>query len=313
MTNPNARNTAAPVQPDEGEGMLPCVLVFNAGDPSGAGGLSGDIAAIASVGAHALPVLTGAYVRDTTEIYDFFPLDEDAVAEQARAILEDVPVQVVKVGFAGSAESISVISGLLSDYPDLPVVAWMPNLSWWDDLHSEPYVEAFADLLLPQTTVLVGSHNTLWRWLLPDWSASKSPTPRDIARAAAERGVPYTLVTGISLTEPFIDNALATPQSTLCHEKFERIDAHFGGAGDTLSAALAALIADGSELVEAFSEALHYLDHCLDAGFRPGMGQAVPDRLFWAQANDADETPDGDGEDDRLHPLMEPPFNETRH
>ena len=313
MTNPNAPAPDAEAQPDISEGTLPCVLVFNASDPSGAGGLASDVTAIASVGAHALPVLTGAYVRDTTETYDFFPMDEDAVVEQARAILEDVPVQAIKVGFAGGPEAISAISELASDYPDVPVIACMPNLSWWDDARIDQYQDAFQELLLPQATVLVGSHNTLWRWLLPDWSGSKSPTPRDIARAAAEKGVPYTLVTGIALPDQFIDNVLASPQSTLGHQKFERIDAAFGGAIDTLSAALAALIADGSDLTEAFTESLQYLDRCLDAGFRPGMGQAVPDRLFWAQADDDDETADGEPGSDSPHPLMEPPFNETRH
>jgi hydroxymethylpyrimidine/phosphomethylpyrimidine kinase len=56
-------------------------------------------------------------------------------------------------------------------------------------------------------------------------------------------------------------------------EKFERFDASFAGAGDTLAAALAALIGAGSDLSEATSEALSYLDRCLDAGFRPGMGR----------------------------------------
>jgi hydroxymethylpyrimidine/phosphomethylpyrimidine kinase len=69
-------------------------------------------------------------------------------------------------------------------------------------------------------------------------------------------------------------------------EKFERFEAVFSGAGDTLSAALAALLASGSTLAEAASEALCYLDRCLDSGFRPGMGHLVPDRLFWAQSDD---------------------------
>jgi hydroxymethylpyrimidine/phosphomethylpyrimidine kinase len=50
----------------------PCVLVFNASDPSGAGGLWADALAMASVGAHMLPVVTGAYARDTAEIFDHF-------------------------------------------------------------------------------------------------------------------------------------------------------------------------------------------------------------------------------------------------
>ncbi|WP_204306632.1 bifunctional hydroxymethylpyrimidine kinase/phosphomethylpyrimidine kinase, partial [Klebsiella pneumoniae] len=54
------------------------------------------------------------------------------------------------------------------------------------------------------------------------------------------------------------------------------------GAGDTLSAALAALLSVGAELHSAVSEALSFLDQSLDAGFRPGMGNVIPDRFFWA-------------------------------
>ena len=111
-------------------------------------------------------------------------------------------------------------------------------------------------------------------------------------------GVPYTLVTGVPLPDQFIENVLATPQTVLASEKFERFDAVFSGAGDTLSAALAALVAGGTDLAAAATEALAYLDRCLDGGFRPGMGHVVPDRLFWAQpeADDADERTQADGD-----------------
>ena len=87
MTNPNT-----PPDPDSpnhapDDSSPPCVLVFNANDPSGAAGLGADILSVASVGGHALPVATGVYVRDTTRIFDFFPLEEEAVTEQARSIL----------------------------------------------------------------------------------------------------------------------------------------------------------------------------------------------------------------------------------
>ena len=38
-----------------------------------------------------------------------------------------------------------------------------------------------------------------------------------------------------------------------------------------------------------------YMDQCLDAGFRPGMGHIVPDRLFWAEADEAEGEEDSDG------------------
>src|SRR4051812_19643206 len=312
MTNPNFPTQPSASADEEADDSSPaCVMVFNASDPSGAGGLAGDVTAIASVGAHALPVVTGAYARDTAEVFDHFSFDEDVVSEQARAILEDVPVQVFKVGFVGSPETISTIAEIAADYAEVPLIAYMPNLSWWDEGQIDLYLDAFRELMLPQTTVLVGNHSTLWRWLLPDWSSDRSPTARDIAKAASELGVPYTLVTGIPLPEQYIDNVLATPQAVVCSEKFERFEAVFSGAGDTLSAALAALVASGTDLAGAMTEALAYLDRCLDAGFRPGMGNVVPDRLFWAQPEGEPEelTP----EEAKALQVFDMPAHDTKH
>lgn len=313
MTNPNPENEndSADASPQDTDPS--CVIVFNASDPSGAGGIAADVSAIASVGAHALPVVTGAYARDTAEIFEHFALDEDAVAEQARAILEDVTASVLKVGFVGTPEAIAVVAEIAADYADVPVIAYMPNLSWWDESSIDLYLDAFRELMLPQTTVLVGNHSTLWRWLLPDWNSERAPTARDIAKAAGEMGVPYTLVTGIVLPDSFIDNVLATPQAVLGSEKFERFEATFTGAGDTLSAALAALVASGSDLSNAATEALSYLDRCLDAGFRPGMGNVVPDRMFWAQPEDGDEPGELTQEEAHTLQVMDMPAHDTKH
>ena len=281
-------NTRLDTENDD-EGANVCVMVFNANDPSGSGGIAADIQAIASVGAHALPVITGTYIRDTSEVHEHYCMDDEAVTEQARALLEDVPVLVFKVGFVGSPENLSAVAELASDYADIPLVAYMPDLSWWEEDQIDLYLDAYNELLLPLATLLVGNHSTLSRWLLPDWSAERSPTARDIARAANEFGVPYTLVTGIPLPDQFIDNVLCTPAVVLSSNKFERFDAVFAGAGDTLSGALAALIATGTELSESATEALSYLDRCLEGGFRPGMGNVLPDRLFWAHPEIDDE------------------------
>ena len=285
--------------PEEEVSAPVCVMTFNANDPSGAGGLTADIAAMVSAGTHPLAVVTGAYVRDTAEIFDHFSFDEEAVTDQARSALEDMPVAAIKVGFVGSPENISTIAGIAADYADVPLIAYMPNLSWWNDSEIESYQDAFRELLLPQTTVLVGNHSSLWRWLLPDWSSERNPAPRDIAKVAESLGVPYVLVTGIACPDQFIDNVLATPLTVLYSEKFERFEAVFSGAGETLSAALTALLANGNDLQAAAAEALTYLDHSLDAGFHPGMGHVIPERMFWAQTDLDDEGEVGEvGEED---------------
>ena len=249
-----------------------------------------------------LPVVTTVVMRDTAEVFDHHPLDAEVVVEQARSILEDITLAGWKVGFLGSAETVSAVAEVLSDYPDLPLVSYMPALSWLDEDQLQPYLDAFRELILPATEVLVGSHKTLTDFLLPDWDSERPASARELAVAAGEHGTRFVLVTGVMLaskgSEQFIDNVLASPQGALTGEKFERFDAAFVGAGDTLAAALASLLAAGSELQAAVGEALAFLDQSLDSGFRPGMGNVVPDRFFWAMppAEEGEEgsTPDID-------------------
>ena len=312
MTHPT--DTSMPEAADDaGEGSLPCVMVFNANDPSGAGGLSADLTAMSSASAHVLPVVTGTYIRDTSEIHDHFAFDEEAVADQARAALEDMPVQAFKVGFVGSPENLSVIAEITTDYTEVPVIAYMPDLSWWDELAIETYLDAFAELLLPQTTVLVGNHSTLCRWLLPEWEGDRPPNAREVARAAAVHGVPYTLVTGFNAADQYLESHLASPETVLATARYERFEATFSGAGDTLSAALCALIAGGADLQASCAEALTYLDQCLDAGFQPGMGHAVPDRLFWAHDDELEEGVEVTPAPDSTLDADDFPLDTTRH
>ncbi len=260
-----------------------CVMSFNASDATGAGGIAGDIATIAAMGAHALPVVATIVMRDTAEVFEQVTLEADAVTEQARGVLEDVTLSAWKVGFLGNAETVGAVAEVLSDYPDVPLVTYLPTLSWMDDEdEAQAYLDALRELVLPQTEVLVGNQKTLTDFLLPEWDAERPPSARELAVAAGEHGASYVLVTGVQLPNNQVDNVLASPQGAITGEKFERFDTSFIGAGETLSAALAALLATGQELHLAVSEALAFLDQSLDAGFRPGMGNVVPDRFFWA-------------------------------
>ena len=275
-----------------------CVMSFNASDPTGAGGIGGDVATIAAMGAHALPVVTSIVLRDTAEIFEHSALDADVVVEQARSVLEDVTISAWKVGFLGSAEVVSAVAEVLTDYPDVPLVAYMPNLAWVEEDEQQAYLDAYRELVLPQTEVLVGNHQTLTDFLLPDWSGERPASPRELAVAANAHGTRFVLVTSMLVpssggADQYIDNVLASPQGAVTGEKFERFDVSFVGAGDTLSAALAALLASGADLHAAVGESLTFLDQALDAGFRPGMGNIIPDRFFWAlPPGDEDEMPE---------------------
>src|SRR6188474_3529295 len=201
-----------------------CVMSFNASDASGAGGIAGDVATIAAMGAHALPVITSIVMRDTAEVFDHHAIDAEVIVEQARSVLEDVTIAAWKVGFLGSTEGVSAVAEILSDYPDVPLVAYLPNLAWVEEDEQQAYLEAFRDLVLPQTEVLVGSHQTLADFLLPDWEGERPPSSRELAVAANKHGARYVLVTSIPLPDQFLDNVLASPQGAITGEKFERFE-----------------------------------------------------------------------------------------
>lgn len=304
-----SKQAAAPAEDrpaDEAQGAEPaapaCVMSFNASEPSGGAGLAADISTIAAMGAHPLPVVTSVVLRDTAEVFESHAIDSEVIVEQARAILEDVTIAAWKVGFLGSAEGVSAVAEVLSDYADVPLVAYLQTPTWLDDDDQQAYLDAWRELIAPAAEVLVGNQQTLIDFLLPEWEGERPPSARELAVAAGELGARFVLVTGIQLpagkgAEGWVDNVLASPQGAITGEKFERFDTAFVGAGDTLAAALAALLASGEELHLAVGEALNFLDQSLDAGFRPGMGNVIPDRYFWALPPEGDEPAAENGEE----------------
>ena len=153
------------------------------------------------MGAHALPVVTSIVMRDTAEIFDHHAIDADVIVEQARSVLEDVTISAWKVGFLGSTEGVSAVAEILSDYPDVPLIAYLPNLAWVEEDEQQAYLEAFRELVLPQTEVLVGSHQTLTDFLMPEWDGERPPSSREIAIAANKHGARHVLVTSIPLPD----------------------------------------------------------------------------------------------------------------
>src|SRR5512145_1409483 len=133
----------------------PVVLTFAASDPSGGAGLQADLLTLASMGCHPLSVVTALTVQDTLGVEGVLAIDADWVTDQARCLLEDMPVDAIKIGVLGSVENITAIAEIVSDYPDVPLVL-DPVLASGrgDELASENVIAAMRELLLPQTTVL---------------------------------------------------------------------------------------------------------------------------------------------------------------
>ena len=255
---------------------IPVVLAFAGHDPSGGAGIQADIEALASQGCHAATVITALTTQDTQDVSDFRPLEVTDVIAQARAVLEDMPVAVIKLGMLGSVENVEAIHTILTDYPQIPVVIDPVLASGHGvSLGGQEMIEAMKTLLLPLTTVL--TPNSLEARAL----ATGADTLDACAQALMDHGVEYLLVTGSHERTPEVVNRLYHNNRLLETFTWERLPHSYHGSGCTLAASIAGLLAQGLEPFTAFHEAQDYTWNALRRGYRPGLGQHLPHRFFW--------------------------------
>jgi hydroxymethylpyrimidine/phosphomethylpyrimidine kinase len=266
----------------------PAVLTFAATDPSGGAGVQADILTLASMGCHPLSVITAITVQDTRGVEGILPIDSDWVADQARAILEDVPVAAFKIGVMGSVENVSAIAEIVSDYPEIPLVL-DPVLASarGDEFANEDVIQAIRELLVPQSTIITPNTPELRRLGLEE--DEENANLEVLALRLIEFGAEYVLVTGTHESTAEVINTLFHEKGVLRSDVWQRLPGSYHGSGCTLASALAATMARGLDVEEAVREAQEYTWQTLKFGFRPGMGQFVPDRLFWARDDEDDD------------------------
>jgi hydroxymethylpyrimidine/phosphomethylpyrimidine kinase len=276
--------------PDTLPEIPPIVLTFAASDPSAGAGLQADILTIASMGCHPLTVVTAITVQDTSGVDDVQAIDSELVMNQARTLLEDMPVAAFKIGLLGSVENIAAIAEIISDYPDIPLV-FDPVLSSGrgDELANEDMLDAMRELLLPQTTILTPNSLEARRLIQDEDNEEDNPDLLECAKRIIQLSCEYVLITGTHENTSKVINSLYGERGLIRSDSWARLPGIYHGSGCTLASAIAALLANGLPMEEAVREAQEYTWESLKYGFRPGMGQHIPDRLFWARDDEEDE------------------------
>ena len=266
----------------------PLVLSFAASDPTGGAGIQADILTLASMGCHPLSVITALTVQDTAGVDEVLVIDAEWVADQARMLLEDMPVAAFKMGMLGSVEAIAVIAEILSDYPEIPVIL-DPVLASGrgDEFVTDDMIAAMRELIIPQTTIITPNSNEARRLALFE-SEDEDITLPECAARLIELGCEYVLITGTHENTPRVLNSLFNTDGMMQTDAWDRLPGSYHGSGCTLASALAATLAYGQEMPQAVREAQEYTYEALKAAFRPGMGQYIPERFFWAQDEQVD-------------------------
>ncbi len=277
--------------------LPPIVLTFAASDPTGGAGLQADLLTLASMGCHPLSVVTALTVQDTRGVDDILAIDSDWVTDQARKLLEDMPVAAFKLGVLGSVENITAIAEIISDYPEVPVILDPVLASGRGDaLSSEDMIAAMRELIIPQTTVLTPNSMEARR-LAEEDEDEDDPGLDECATRLISLGCEFVLITGTHENTAEVINTLYGEEGVVRSDRWKRLPGSYHGSGCTLASAIAATMANGLDVAEAVREAQEYTWQALANGFRPGMGQHLPDRFFWAREIEGEPSPDSGRED----------------
>ncbi|HEX6296454.1 MAG TPA: hydroxymethylpyrimidine/phosphomethylpyrimidine kinase [Burkholderiales bacterium] len=245
----------------------PVVLTFAASDPTGGAGLQADVLTIAALGCHPLSVLTAFTVQDTRGVSRLRAIDAASVVEQARRLLDDIAVDAFKLGVLGSAENVRAIAEIISGHPRLPMVL-DPVLASGrgDELADAEAIHALLEAIVPQSTMV--TPNSL--------EARRLGGPQRLL----ERGCDFVLVTGTHEAGAQVVNTLYDARGVVREDRWQRLPGGYHGSGCTLASAVAASLASGQAPADAAREAQAYTWQTLAAAFRPGRGQAIPQRFL---------------------------------
>ena len=255
----------------------PVVLSFSGHDPSGGAGVQADIETMVSHQCHSASIITTLTEQDTSNVKKLIPQSSAAIISQANTLLNDLSVDVFKIGLIGHHETALAIYAILKQYPHIPVVL-DPVLAAGGgaDLSNERLIATIVDLLLPCTKVLI-----------PNSEEARKLTGlddlEDCGLALLELGCEYVLITGTHEDTPSVSNQLF--HDNRCWETYtwDRLPASYHGSGCTLAASVAALLAHGLEPMQAVMEAQEYTWNSLSSAYQPGKGQHNPNRFFWME------------------------------
>ena len=146
----------------------------------------------------------------------------------------------------------------------------------------------FSDTLLERSTVCAIPASVLVKLATADDEVDYPELP-ECARRLIELGCEYVLITGTHENTAQVLNILYGSEGVVRSDAWQRLSGSFHGTGCTLAAAVAATLANGLSIPEAVRDAQEFTWQSLKAAFRPGMGQQIPDRLFWARATEGDD------------------------
>lgn len=247
------------------------VLVIAGSDSGGGAGIQADLKALAALGVHGCTAITCVTAQNTQGVDATYPLSSEAVRQQVRTIVDDVPLAAVKTGMLYSAELVKEVAALLDDLALPVVVDPVMVATAGSTLHLPGFVKALRGRLLPQATLLTPN--------LDEASALTETPVTDVAgmeraaRALLKLGPQAVLLKGGHLAEEMVDLLYDGDQV----HRFEgvRYPSPLHGSGCMYASTIAGYLALGEDLVASVRQARQRIAAGFETAYAVGQGIRV--------------------------------------
>ena len=254
--------------------MRPTVLCFSGLDPSGGAGLQADIEAIGASGAHAAIACTALTIQNSQQVFGFEATSKELLLAQANAVVNDLPIRVVKSGMLGTTENIAALADFLAQHDYLYVLDPVLVANSGGSLGDQATLVTAFQQLIPRATLI--TPNTVELRALTNESCLEKAT-----QILFKMGAKAILVKGGHENTPdFIRNSLYIDGQLVSETQCPRLEGEYHGSGCSLASYIAGRLALGDHLQQAVQHAEVWLFNVLKHAESPVLnGQKIPKRF----------------------------------
>jgi len=257
-------------------------LTIAGSDSSGGAGIQADLKTFTAFGVYGASVITALTAQNTRGVQGIHPVPAAFVAAQLESVLSDLDVAAIKTGMLADAQIVGAVARALRAAPSIPLIVDPVMVATSGDVLLAPEaVDALKGELVPLAT-LITPNLAEAAILLGTSTAENQPEMQDQGRALLALGCRAVLLKGGHAQGAAAVDVLADAEGTARLEMIRLDTPHTHGTGCTLSAAIAALMAQGETLTHAVRRAKAYVWHGLQHGGTLGVGhgRGPLDHLF---------------------------------
>ncbi|MEM1695086.1 MAG: bifunctional hydroxymethylpyrimidine kinase/phosphomethylpyrimidine kinase [Desulfurococcaceae archaeon] len=261
---------------------IPVAITIAGSDSGGGAGIQADLKTFSALGVYGVTAITSITAQNTYRVSAVHDLPGWFVYEQVKTIAEDMGIDAGKTGMLSNIDIVQHVARALRDFRFPAVVDPVMVAKSGAKLLRDDAVEALCRHILP--LALVVTPNAMEASILSGKSVRNVEDAKEAARVIHEKyGTVAVIVKGGHLEEEKVVDVLYYRGSFYYFESPRSPEGCFHGAGCSYSAAIAAYIAKGFDVVEAVEKAKKFIDTAITYGVKVGKGYCPVNPIAWLE------------------------------